>query len=43
LTSSLLFSPDIEKKLYKEAKIKLFYNDLHPEFFYVIEGGKNGN
>jgi rod shape-determining protein MreC len=33
----------IEKKLYKEAKVKLFYNDLHPEFFYVIEGGKNGN
>jgi rod shape-determining protein MreC len=30
----------IEKKLYKEAKVKLFYNDLHPEFFYVIEGGK---
>jgi rod shape-determining protein MreC len=33
----------IEKKLYKEAKVKLFYNDLHPEFFYVIEGGENGN
>lgn len=33
----------VEKKLYKEAKVKLFYNDLHPEFFYVIEGGKNGN
>jgi rod shape-determining protein MreC len=33
----------IEKKLYQEAKVKLYYNDLHPEFFYVIEGGKNGN
>jgi rod shape-determining protein MreC len=33
----------VEKKLYKEAKVKLFYNDLHPKFFYVIEGGKNGN
>jgi rod shape-determining protein MreC len=33
----------VEKKLYKEAKVKLFYNDLHPEFFYVIEGGNNGN
>ncbi|ACM92748.1 putative periplasmic protein [Nautilia profundicola AmH] len=26
-----------EKKLYKEAKVKLFYNDLHPEFFYVVQ------
>ena len=26
-----------EKKLYKEAKVKLFYNDLNPEFFYVVE------
>jgi rod shape-determining protein MreC len=26
-----------EKKLYQEAKIKLFYNDLNPKFFYVIE------
>ncbi|WP_024791246.1 rod shape-determining protein MreC [Lebetimonas sp. JS032] len=33
----------IQKKLYQEAKVKLFYNDLHPEFFYVIEGGNNGN
>jgi rod shape-determining protein MreC len=33
----------IEKKLYKEAKVELYYNDLHPEFFYVIEGGKNGS
>ena len=33
----------IEKKLYQEAKVKLFFNDLHPEFFYVVEGGKNGN
>ena len=27
----------VEKKLYQEAKIKLFYNDLNPEFFYVVE------
>ncbi|WP_456480185.1 rod shape-determining protein MreC [Nautilia sp.] len=27
----------IERKLYQEAKIKLFYNDLNPEFFYVVE------
>ena len=27
----------IEKKLYQEAKVKLFYNDLNPEFFYVVE------
>ena len=26
-----------EKKLYQEAKLKLFYNDLNPEFFYVVE------
>ena len=26
-----------EKKLYQEAKVKLFYNDLNPEFFYVVE------
>ncbi len=26
-----------EQKLYKEAKVKLFYNDLNPEFFYVVE------
>ena len=26
-----------EKKLYKEAKVKLFYNDLNPEFFYVVQ------
>ncbi|GAX86735.1 rod shape-determining protein MreC [Lebetimonas natsushimae] len=32
-----------EKKLYKEAKVNLYYNNMHPEFFYVIEGGKNGN
>ncbi|AZV45756.1 hypothetical protein C3L23_00215 [Nautilia sp. PV-1] len=27
----------IEKKLYQEAKVKLFYNDLNPEFFYVVQ------
>jgi len=27
----------IEKNLYQEAKVKLFYNDLNPNFFYVIE------
>ncbi len=27
----------IQKKLYQEAKVKLFYNDLNPEFFYVVE------
>jgi rod shape-determining protein MreC len=27
----------VEKKLYQEAKIKLFYNDLNPEFFYVVQ------
>ncbi len=27
----------IEKNLYQEAKVKLFYNDLNPQFFYVIE------
>jgi len=27
----------IEKNLYQEAKVKLFYNDLNPKFFYVIE------
>ena len=27
----------IEKDLYQEAKVKLFYNDLNPNFFYVIE------
>ncbi len=26
-----------EEKLYKEAKVKLFYNDLNPEYFYVVE------
>ena len=36
-----IISEVIDKKLYQEAKVKLFYNDLHPEFFYVIEGGKN--
>jgi len=36
-----IISQVIDKKLYQEAKVKLFYNDLHPEFFYVIEGGKN--
>jgi len=35
-----IISEVIDKKLYQEAKVKLFYNDLHPEFFYVIEGGK---
>jgi len=35
-----IISEIIDKKLYQEAKVKLFYNDLHPEFFYVIEGGK---
>ena len=33
----------IEKKLYQEAKVKLFYNDLKPTFFYVVDkGGVNG-
>jgi len=31
----------IEKKLYQEAKVKLFFNDLHPEYFYVVEGEQN--
>jgi len=39
-----------QKKLYQTAKIKLFYNDLHPKYFYVVEtlrsklkiGGENG-
>jgi len=35
-----VISEVIKKKLYQEAKVKLFYNDMHPEFFYVIEGGK---
>ena len=35
-----IISQVVDKKLYQEAKVKLFYNDLHPEFFYVIEGGK---
>jgi len=26
----------IEKNLYQEAKVKLFYNDLNPNFFYII-------
>jgi len=26
-----------EKKLYQEAKVRLFYNDLNPEFFYVVQ------
>jgi rod shape-determining protein MreC len=39
-----------QKKLYQVAKIKLFYNNLSPQFFYVVEkndtiqinkGGKN--
>jgi len=30
----------IQKKLYQEAKIKLFYNDLEPNFFYVVEKRK---
>lgn len=38
------------KKLYQEAKIKLFYNRLNPNYFYVVDknisienkGGKNG-
>jgi len=29
---------DIEdKNLYKEAKVKLFYNDLEPNYFYVVD------
>jgi len=39
-----------EKKLYQEAKVKLFYNSLAPNYFYVIQkndtiikkGGENG-
>ena len=39
-----------QRKLYQEAKIKLFYNDLAPNYFYVVEkydrirkkGGDNG-
>jgi len=27
----------IQKKLYQEAKVKLYYNDLNPEFFYVVQ------
>ena len=27
----------IEKNFYQEAKVKLFYNDLNPSFFYVVE------
>ncbi len=38
------------KKLYQEAKVKLFYNRLNPDYFYVVDknisienkGGKNG-
>jgi len=26
-----------QKKLYQEAKVKLFYNKLTPDFFYVVE------
>jgi len=26
-----------EKKLYQEAEVKLFYNDLNPEYFYVVD------
>ena len=26
-----------QKKLYQEAKVKLFYNDLNPNYFYVVE------
>ena len=26
-----------QRKLYQEAKVRLFYNDLNPEFFYVVE------
>ena len=35
-----------QTNLYQEAKIKLFYNDLDPNYFYVvkrnIKGGENG-
>jgi len=27
----------IEKKLYQEAKVRLYYNDLNPEYFYVVQ------
>ncbi len=30
----------IQTKLYQEAKIKLFYNNLAPDYFYIVE--KNG-
>jgi len=30
----------IQKKLYQEAKVKLFYNDLEPTYFYVVEKRK---
>jgi len=40
----------INKKLYQEAKIKLFYNRLNPNYFYVVDknitiekGGNYGN
>jgi rod shape-determining protein MreC len=26
-----------KKKLYQEARVRLFYNDLNPSFFYVVE------
>ena len=30
----------IQKKLYQEAEIKLFYDDLAPDYFYVVEKRK---
>jgi len=30
----------IQKKLYQEAKVKLFYNNLEPTYFYVVEKRK---
>ena len=30
-----------EKKLYQEAKIKVFYNSLNPSFFYIVESDIN--
>jgi len=32
-----------EKKLYKEAKIQVFYNSLNPTFFYVVKTHKETN
>jgi rod shape-determining protein MreC len=31
-----------QKKLYQEAKIKLFYDKLNPDFLFVYEGAKDG-